>query len=215
MRSMSTLMRAMARFFRSMSAALKMRMTASLTFRYSSSDTNSRTTIASRGMIARPPPQTILNPCTPFWMRGMKPRSWMPVIATSESSALKATLNLRGSSWVSGLRSQKRANAPAYGVTSKSSPAVTPAHGSAVTLRTVFPQASRVESPVLASSRSTSGMRASGMWWNWKFWRVVMCPLRSGAWRSASSPKASICSGVTPPKGSFTRVICTFACRWP
>ncbi len=106
-------MRAIARFFRSMSAALKMRMTASLTFRYSSSETNSRTVIASRGMIASPPPHTILKPRTPFSMRGMKPRSCMPVIATSASSALKATLNLRGSSCVSGLRSQKRANAPA------------------------------------------------------------------------------------------------------
>ena len=84
-----------------------------------------------------------------------------------------------------------------------------------MTLRTVLPQASRVESPTLASRRRTSGIFARGMWWNWKFWRVVMWPLRSGAKRSASSPKASIWSGVTPPKGSFTRVICTFGWRCP
>ena len=54
-----------------------------------------------------------------------------------------------------------------------------------------------------------------GMWWNWKFWRVVMWPLRSGAYCSARSANASICSGVTPPNGSFTRIICTSAWRWP
>ena len=56
---------------------------------------------------------------------------------------------------------------------------------------------------------------ASGMWWYWMFWRVVMWPLRSGVKRSAISAKASIWSGVTPPKGSFTRIIWRFSWRWP
>ena len=53
------------------------------------------------------------------------------------------------------------------------------------------------------------------MWWIWMFWRVVMWPLRSGAQRSIASAKASICSGLTPPSGSFTRIICTSGWRWP
>ena len=47
------------------------------------------------------------------------------------------------------------------------------------------------------------------------FWRVVMWPLLSGAYFSMTSAKASICSGVMPPNGSFTRTICTSAWRWP
>ena len=74
-------MRALARFLRSSSACSKRRTTASETFRYSSIGTNSRRTVALRGMMLRPPPVTISKPFTPSRMRGMKPRSWMPVIA--------------------------------------------------------------------------------------------------------------------------------------
>ena len=55
--------------------------------------------------------------------------------------------------------------------------------------------------------RIASAAWRSGMWWIWMFCRVVMWPLFMGANRSTTSAKASICSGVTPPKGSFTRII--------
>ena len=57
---------------------------------------------------------------------------------------------------------------------------MTPAHGSPVTLRTVLPQASRLESPASPIMRIAFAASGSGMWWNWKFCRVVMWPLLSG-----------------------------------
>ena len=42
-----------------------------------------------------------------------------------------------------------------------------------------------------------------------------MCPLFSGAYFSTTSANVSICSGETPPKGSFTRIIWTSGWRWP
>ena len=84
-----------------------------------------------------------------------------------------------------------------------------PAQGSPVTLRTVLPQPSREESPDSEITFSRSSMSRSGTWWICTFWRVVMWPLFSGAQRSTTSAKDSICSGVTPPKGSLTRTICT------
>ena len=56
-----------------------------------------------------------------------------------------------------------------------------PAHGSPVTLRTVLPHASRLERPESEIIRMTSAASGSGMWWNWKFCRVVMWPLPMGA----------------------------------
>ena len=47
------------------------------------------------------------------------------------------------------------------------------------------------------------------------FWRVVMCPLFSGAYFSTTSANVSICSGVMPPHGSLTRTIWTSGWRWP
>jgi hypothetical protein len=47
------------------------------------------------------------------------------------------------------------------------------------------------------------------------FCRVVMWPLSSGANCSIALANASICSGETPPQGSFTRIICTSGWRWP
>ena len=47
------------------------------------------------------------------------------------------------------------------------------------------------------------------------FWRVVMWPLLRGAYSSTTSANISICSGVMPPIGSFTRHICTSGWRWP
>ncbi len=90
---------------------------------------------------------------------------------------------------------------------SKSSPSHTPAHGSPVTLRTVLPQPSREESFASPRMRIASAASRRGMWCIWMFCRVVMWPLFKGAKRSTTSAKASICSGVTPPKGSFTRII--------
>ena len=90
-----------------------------------------------------------------------------------------------------------------------------PAQGSPVTLRTVLPQPSRLESPRSPSSRIAWAASGSGTWWIWMFWRVVMWPLFSGAYFSTTSAKASICSGFMPPNGSFTRIICTSAWRWP
>ena len=82
-----------------------------------------------------------------------------------------------------------------------------PAHGSPVTLRTTLPHASLEERPTSPIRRSTWNMSGSGTWWIWKFCRVVMWPFFSGAYRSTTSPSTSICSGVTPPKGSLMRII--------
>ena len=60
---------------------------------------------------------------------------------------------------------------------SNSSSLATPAHGSPVTLRTVLPQPSRLESPASPSSRIAFSTSGSGMWCIWMFWRVVMWPL--------------------------------------
>ena len=90
-----------------------------------------------------------------------------------------------------------------------------PAHGSAVTLRTVLPQPSRLERPTAEISRISAAASRSGTWWIWMFCRVVMCPLFSGAYFSTTSANVSICSGVTPPKGSLTRIIWTSGWRWP
>jgi hypothetical protein len=49
-------------------------------------------------MIEVPPPIRISKPRSPSRIRGMKPPSWMAVIATSASVALNAVLNLRGMS---------------------------------------------------------------------------------------------------------------------
>ncbi len=61
----------------------------------------------------------------------------------------------------------------------------------------------------------TSAITASGTWCIWTFWRVVMCDFFSGAYFSAIRPNMSICSGVTPPKGSLTRTMLTSGWRWP
>ncbi len=58
-------------------------------------------------------------------------------------------------------------------------------------------------------------MSRSGTWWIWMFWRVVTWPLFKGAYFSTTLAKASIWWGVTPPKGSLTRTICTSGWRWP
>ena len=67
--------------------------------------------------------------------------------------------------------------------------AQTPAHGSAVTLRTVLPQPSRLERPASEISRISAAASRSGTWWIWMFWRVVMWPLLSGAHCSITSAK--------------------------
>ncbi len=64
---------------------------------------------------------------------------------------------------------------------SKSSPSVTPANGSPVTLRTVLPQPSREERPESEMRRMNFAASGRGMWWIWMFCRVVMWPLLSGA----------------------------------
>ena len=84
-----------------------------------------------------------------------------------------------------------------------------------MTLRTVLPQPSRLERPASEISRISCSMSRSGTWWIWMFWRVVMWPLTSGAYFSTTLANMSICSGVTPPKGSLTRTICTSGWRCP
>ena len=110
--SIRNLMRARARLARRNSWRSKMRSTASEIFRYSPSSTvaNSQKGAPTRGMIEVPPPVRISKPLT-SWpsisrMRGTKPRSWMLVIARSSSVAVNATLNLRGSSWQTSLRTK-------------------------------------------------------------------------------------------------------------
>ena len=57
-------------------------------------------------MIEVPPPTRISTPRTPSRTRGMKPMSWMPVIATSSSVAVNAVFTLRGISCVTGWRTK-------------------------------------------------------------------------------------------------------------
>ena len=114
-------------------------------------------------MMDVPPPMSILNPFCPSWMRGMKPTSWIPVMAQSRSQPEKADLILRGIDWVKGCLTKYREYAAAYGVTSKGSLAQTPAMAHPVTLRTVLPHASRVVRPTEASIRMMVGVSGSGM----------------------------------------------------
>ena len=74
---------------------------------------------------------------------------------------------------------------------SKSSSSSVPARASPVTLRIVFPQPSREDSPASPSSRISSAASGSGMWCIWMFWRVVTWPLRRGTYFSITSAKAS------------------------
>ena len=57
-------------------------------------------------MIDVPPPTRISTPFTPSRSRGMKPMSWMPVMARSSSVAVNAVLILRGISCVVGWRTK-------------------------------------------------------------------------------------------------------------
>ena len=57
-------------------------------------------------MIEVPPPTTISTPRTPSRSFGMKPMSWIRVIATSSSVAVNAVLILRGISCVVGWRTK-------------------------------------------------------------------------------------------------------------
>jgi hypothetical protein len=57
-------------------------------------------------MIEVPPPTRISTPRTPSRSRGMKPMSWMPVIATSSSVAVNAVFTFRGISCVVGWRTK-------------------------------------------------------------------------------------------------------------
>ena len=98
---------------------------------------------------------------------------------------------------------------------SNSSPSEIPAQGSPVTLRIVLPQPSREERPASLMWRMNLAASCSGTWWIWMFSRVVMWPLRSGAYLSIASANASSCSGVMPPSGSLTRIICTSGWRCP
>ena len=84
-----------------------------------------------------------------------------------------------------------------------------------MTLRIVLPQPSRLERPASPSSRIAFSASSSGTWCIWMFWRVVMWPLFSGTYFSITSANFSICSGVIPPNGSFTRTICTSGWRCP
>ena len=59
-------------------------------------------------MIDVPPPIRISKPRLPSRIRGMKPPSWMPTIATSSSVAENAVLNFRGISWQTSLRTKYR-----------------------------------------------------------------------------------------------------------
>ena len=73
-----------------------------------SASTNSFRVGATRGMIEVPPPTRISTPglLSVASFTGMKPTSWMPVIARSSAVAVKAVLTLRGISWVVGWRTK-------------------------------------------------------------------------------------------------------------
>jgi hypothetical protein len=112
------------------------------------------------------------------------------------------------------LRRKKRVMASPYGVTSNVPWSRTPASGSAVTLRTVLPQASRVVSPVVSSTRSAPSTSGIGTKWYWMFCRVVTWPY---PWpqRAATSPRVRSCADESTPCGIFTRSIWAPSWRWP
>ena len=101
-------MRAFILFLRSSSDASNTRSTASQTRRKSLTGTNSYSVGAMRAMMERPPPTTILKPrssCpSTSRTRGMKPMSWMLVMAQSLSQPENAVLILRGMDCVTGWR---------------------------------------------------------------------------------------------------------------
>ena len=89
-------------------------------------------------------------------------------------------------------------------MTSNASSRQTPASGQAVTLRTAFPQASRVVMPTEASRRMIEGPFSMWMKWSWKSCRVVTWAMPS-EYSSASSAMTSSCGGLSPPKGILIR----------
>ena len=93
-------MRAFIRFLRSSSDRWNILMAASVTFRYSSAVTKSYSVSAMRGMIDVPPPISSWNPFSPSRTLGMKPMSWIAVMAQSFSQPEKAVFHLRGRAWV-------------------------------------------------------------------------------------------------------------------
>ena len=84
-----------------------------------------------------------------------------------------------------------------------------------MTLRTVFPHASRVDRPSSPIRRMKSGVSASFTWWNWTFSLVVTWPLFRGAYLADTTPSASICAADSPPNGTFTLTIWASGWRWP
>ena len=84
-----------------------------------------------------------------------------------------------------------------------------------MTLRTVLPQASRDERPTSLIMRIALAASVERDVVELEVLARGDVALLSGVYCSATSAKASICSGVTPPKGSFTRIICTSGWRWP
>ena len=102
-------MRAFIRFLRSSAVWWNTRMTASVTLRYSSTGTKSYSVGAILGMIDVPPPVSSWKPRLPSTIFGMKPMSWMAVMAQSRSQPEKAVLNFRGSACVYGWRTKYRA----------------------------------------------------------------------------------------------------------
>ena len=97
-------------------------------------------------------------------------------LAAVGGAAREVDLELAGQALGVGVVEEVRKVASAHGLMSSTSKGQAPARWQPVTLRTVSPHASRVVSPTLARSRSSSGTRSSWTKWNWMFCRVVMWP---------------------------------------
>ena len=105
-RSMRNLSRALARFFRSSSHASKMRTTASETLQVLVHVQRNRRALAGARHDAEPAAGDDLEPLHAVLDARNEPEVVQAVMAVSWSSDVNATLNLRGKSWESGLRSQ-------------------------------------------------------------------------------------------------------------
>ena len=147
----------------------------------------------TRGMIDVPPPVRISKPFTSWPSISRIARDEAEVVDVRDRAVLvggrERDLELARqqlADLVAHEVAHERARRRAWGRTAR--PRDTPAHGSPVTLRTVLPQASRVERPASPIMRIALAASGSGMWWNWKFWRVVMWPLLSGVY-SARRPR--------------------------
>ncbi len=105
-----------------------------------------------------------------------RPMSWTLAAVRSLGAAVIAILNLRGRNENSGCNVDHWRMASAQTRGSSISSAVAPANGSAVTLRMQLPLVWMACMSTLARCSRISGVSASLIQWNCRFWRVVKWP---------------------------------------